>query len=110
MPGTTEDIIATCELCGFQLARPFPSFELADDSRCPQCRHDLVPIPPPDYPDDLSLTQLLRQGWQIDQVPRDFVAGVLEKAFKQGLDSIDLRISFPNRYEDEAIIEVLSVK
>lgn len=102
----TSEIIAKCEQCGFRIEAPFPSFDIADESRCPQCGHDLVAMQLC-HPDDLTIAELLRPGWQIDRVPRDFLSGILAKAFRQGLDSIDLRITFTNRYEDETKIEVL---
>jgi len=110
MPESADEIVAKCEHRGFELPRPFPSFEIADDPLCPECGHDLAEIHRYDYTGDIFLSDLLRAGSRLEQVPRDFVCGVLEKAFRQGLDSIDLRISFSNRYEDEAIIEVRSVK
>ena len=96
MPLDSEEIAARCDSCGFQVAKPFPSFEVADHSRCPQCGEALLEMERCD-PDDLSISQLLRPGWQIDRAPRDFVCGVLEKAFRQGATGIDLRIAFTSR-------------
>jgi hypothetical protein len=109
MPENVNDIIAKCEHCGFHLAKPFPSFEIADDPLCPACGHDLAKIQHY-YSEDISRNDFLRAGLRLEQVPRDFVCGVLEKAFAQGLESIDLRIAFTSRYDDEVKIEILSIR
>ena len=104
-----SETLAKCERCGYQLVKPFQSFEVADDSRCPQCGHDLAGIEPL-CSDQIDLCHILQPGLRLDQCPRDFVAGVVDKAFKQGLDSIDLKITFLDRYDDEARIEVLAIR
>ena len=110
MTESANEIIAKCGACGFQLLKPFSSFEIVDDPLCPQCGHALTDFDAVHVPlEDLTLSHLLRSGWQIDRVPRDFVAGILEKAFMQGLASVDIRVTFNNQYEDEIMVEVLSL-
>ena len=101
MSACIDEIIAKCELCGFKVSKPFPSFEIADESRCPNCGYELVGDRLP-YPDDL-----LRPGLRLERVHRKVVTTVLTKASKQGLDSIDIRVKFTNRYETE--IEILAI-
>jgi hypothetical protein len=108
MSVTAAEIVAKCEHCGFQLVKPFPSFEIADDSSCPQCGHDLAGIEPY-HTDEITWYHILRPGLWLEQIPRDAVSEILEKAFRQGLDSIDLRVTFSNRYEDDVKIEILSI-
>ncbi len=109
MPGITDEVIAKCEKCGYQRLRPFSSFDISDDSECPQCGFDFLGLEP--YCSDrIDHCGALRPGQRLEDCPRDWVVGVLEKAFNQGLESVDLRISFTNRYEDEAEIEILAVK
>jgi hypothetical protein len=54
----------------------------------------------------ISVSQLLHPGWNMDQVPREYIQGLLEKAFAQGLTGMDVRITFTNRFDDECRIEV----
>ena len=108
MPENDCEIVATCAKCGYQFARPFPSFEVADDSGCPQCGHDPAGIEPGGS-DQIDQYRLLRPGLRLERCPSDYVVGVLEKAFMQGLEGIDLRVTFSNRFEDKTKIEILAV-
>jgi len=108
LPSIDHEIIAKCEKCGFGLERPFPSFELADDPRCPQCHHDMMHVDNPRPLDDLSSSRLLMPGWKMNQARREYVGALVEKAFAQGLTGIDIRVTFTDRFDDECIVEVLA--
>lgn len=110
MPASTDEVIAKCDLCGFHIAKPFPTFELADDPLCPQCGNGLAGNEPQQYSGEIDSYHLLRAGQRLLKCRRDSVPWILKEAFIQGLDSIDLRITFTNRYEDEAEIEILAIR
>ena len=111
-----------CPDCTYRFEAPEATFELNDGFECPQCGMDFMvtstePLEfgPWQHPETvapikefwLAMDDLVHPGEKVHLPNHSYLTVLTDKAFRQGLQEITLRVTLPSWPSKEAIVEVL---
>jgi hypothetical protein len=115
-----EFVLAECSHCSFRFGDPDDPLQEDDELICPQCHgiFYVLSLDPPEFhcvrtydvPGPLFTHSLVAKGMWGDSPWIEDVAGVVERARKQGLKGITVRVSFEDLGVDRLNIEVVSLE
>jgi hypothetical protein len=115
-----EFVLAECPHCSFRFADPEDPLQAGDELICPQCDGTfyVLSLGPPEFhdvktnevPGLLFTHALVAKGMCGDSPWIEDVAAVVERARKQGLKGITVRVSFEDFGVDRLNIEIVSLE
>lgn len=115
-----EFLLAECPHCSFRFADPDATLQEGAELICPECGgiFYVLSLHPPEFhyadtydvPGPLFSQALVAEGMSGESPWIEDVAGVVERARKQGLPGITLHISFEEPDRDVLSIEVVSLE
>ncbi len=114
-----EIIQAECPHCSFRFADPDDPLREGDQLICPECHgiFYVLSLHPPEFhdvdagdtPASLFTHDLVAEGMSAVGCCGDELARVVERARKQGLRGVTIRVGFEELGQDGMSIEILSV-
>jgi len=113
-------LLAECPHCSFRFADPDDPLQEGDELICPECHgvFCVLSLDPPEFhhadthdvPGPLFTHALVAKGMRGDSPWMEDIAGVVERARKQGLPGITLHVRFEEPDRDRLNIEILSLE
>jgi len=114
-----ECLPAECPHCSFRFADPDDPLQEGDQLICPECHgiFDVLSLHPPEFhyvnpcgtPACLFTHDLVAEGMSAVGCLSEDVERVVERARKQGLRGVTIRVGFEELAQDGMSVEILSV-